>query len=1096
MSGGKKETSPFISASVIAFILAGAAAVIYQPALESTRPGAADLKGLEARGEERVQARLWQDPFMAVTDHKNGEKNDGSKLTVDLQPGVFVRLEAQNDRAGGHHQIKKLDLSSGDAGKVKVMMVMTKGGPYAEDHEARLRDRNAVLSALGVACFVPNDPEHIGYFKWPPASAPKTNPNGNSQDVAKHLKFVPYEWFDHRKLRKCGEPIDSIGRVFVLWFQEEDLGEQPLTALNEVWKQIVSANKKAKPSLVILGPRSSSGLRAMVEDVLGKSGSPNATLFADIHDGLNLWSPWATVDDELLVYGLSEENEKDKKECVPHETGESEEWASKCVKEIFKRKNVNLFRTIPSDHKLVEALLKELRNRGKIKDLPDLNSKDDAHKKGKIAIVSEWDTFYGRSFPLEFRRTICSQAKQNEKGPKCNGSMNALGHFVEHPEDDEKSGVFRYSYLRGLDGKVPGRDQAQTGNKGKDKEAPTAKEAIRSIGLGEMERPVGESQLDYTRRLANVIRERDEEQKAKCGRWKRFIHECGGIEAIGVTGSDVYDKLLILQALRQRLPDKVFFTTDLDDRYVDPEQIKWTRSLIVASHFGLRLERQIQRDIPPFRDSYQTSAFYGVLRALMLLHFHCGQELKAPCDPSVLESSLERYPGNDPENPVLPYNPEVPVRLYEIGNKEPVAIGLYWGQIDPARENTLLHEYLKPPFGWADLALFFSYLVVGGTLAIGLLCLTTTLYSRVKKWIEKDFNFKEGALVLGVPIGVVTLVCWILLKQGASGEPVVALTHGISIWPTEIIRLSVVLMTCYVLWFARNRVKHPFKYPNDKILETNDEILKAMVTRLSGTPTGTPSESKRVNPRKIWKDYLDEGKLGVRVWSIAALFFIFGMMLLWEIDGEFPGSPCRGYFACSADRFIVLLSSICLLTLIAFVFHVTRVSRRMIEQLNKGDTDWWPGAQDTKVPNYRLKAESDWWDVRFVAGHTASIASLVYFPFIAVFLMIFARNPIFDAWHYSPGLVILFALSSSMCLISAFLLRRVAEKSRQRALGNLRGYLEAVIGRDENLEKFIRYRIEEVESIKDGAYASFLARPEIRALGLLAATFLHIYLTP
>ena len=37
-----------------------------------------------------------------------------------------------------------------------------------------------------------------------------------------------------------------------------------------------------------------------------------------------------------------------------------------------------------------------------------------------------------------------------------------------------------------------------------------------------------------------------------------------GIEAVGVLGSDVYDKLLVLQALRPLLPNAWFFTTDLD----------------------------------------------------------------------------------------------------------------------------------------------------------------------------------------------------------------------------------------------------------------------------------------------------------------------------------------------------------------------------------------------------------------------------------------------------------------------------------------------------------------------------------------------------
>lgn len=276
--------------------------------------------------------------------------------------------------------------------------------------------------------------------------------------------------------------------------------------------------------------------------------------------------------------------------------------------------------------------------------------------------------------------------------------MKALEHFVNHPDQDEMSGIFRFTYLQGLDGKVSGRDHEQTSSKGKDKEAPLLKDSIRSIELSEMERPIGESQLDYMRRLASTIREMDKREMDKCSWRDKLFAKCWGIETIGVTGSDVYDKLLVLQALHQSLPEKVFFTTDLDARYTEPEQIEWTRNLIVASHFGLQLEEHIQRDIPPFRDSYQTSAFYTVLRALEILH--CRGEAQDPCNENKLENTLSpKIMVNQKEEP-LTYDPTVPVRLFEIGNKKPVAIGLFLDptlkkQDNPETTTISLHE--SPP---------------------------------------------------------------------------------------------------------------------------------------------------------------------------------------------------------------------------------------------------------------------------------------------------------------------------------------------------------------------------------------------------------------
>ena len=81
------------------------------------------------------------------------------------------------------------------------------------------------------------------------------------------------------------------------------------------------------------------------------------------------------------------------------------------------------------------------------------------------------------------------------------------------------------------------------------------------------------------------------------------------------SGSDVYDKLLILRALRPQFPNALFFTTDLDAQLLHPADFRWTRNLIVASSFGLDLNRKLPGKIPPFRGNYQTSIFLSTLLA-------------------------------------------------------------------------------------------------------------------------------------------------------------------------------------------------------------------------------------------------------------------------------------------------------------------------------------------------------------------------------------------------------------------------------------------------------------------------------------------------
>ena len=89
----------------------------------------------------------------------------------------------------------------------------------------------------------------------------------------------------------------------------------------------------------------------------------------------------------------------------------------------------------------------------------------------------------------------------------------------------------------------------------------------------------GQAQFDYLSRLGEQLATLEEQLSAKGEH----------IKAIGVVGSDVYDTLLILQALRHRFPNVLFFTTGLDARFWHPRELSWSRNLIVTSGYGLML---------------------------------------------------------------------------------------------------------------------------------------------------------------------------------------------------------------------------------------------------------------------------------------------------------------------------------------------------------------------------------------------------------------------------------------------------------------------------------------------------------------------------
>lgn len=189
-------------------------------------------------------------------------------------------------------------------------------------------------------------------------------------------------------------------------------------------------------------------------------------------------------------------------------------------------------------------------------------------------------------------------------------------------------------------------------------------------------------------------------------------------------------------------------------------------------------------------------------------------------------------------------------------------------------------------------------------------------------------------------------------------------------------------------------------------LRIGGRVNSAQYQRRRQSISGSP-RTKKIDPKRLWQTYLDVGNFRARMIrgaSIVALFLPLGVMFMIGIDQELPPAPSRGPSAYWANLIVTLLSAFCLLFLIAFLFDTFRLSRLMIEQLNLRDADRRLKKQNpmkTRVSQYRLKAESEWWDVRFAAEHTDSITYLFYFPIVALFLMILARNPIFDAWYYS-----------------------------------------------------------------------------------------------
>ena len=441
--------------------------------------------------------------------------------------------------------------------------------------------------------------------------------------------LMPYEWFEKIKAGKEQH-------LLLLWLDEDAFGQQPLVKLNVLFSSLGTDASRVK----LIGPYGSTVLKAMVKEA---NRQQTKSLHFKALQKVDVLSATATATDANLAeggVGTSILNGKSGFHSFYRSISTDDKLMDLIIGELSKR---ILFSTkhaefidesssgisTPDHHTLLPVI-----GDSNVRSLKTLQRHMD-NTDYTIAIISEWDSLYGRSLPQAFGRAACNAMKKykmqfdgknknyrevvakvqkissdiTEPVLKNSTSENSV---VLRPENkpvdmtctDSEVHVFdskyikRFSYMRGIDGVLASPNVNQTVHHKRKADA----EVNKNVSAAVVEQPEGRSQKDYLRRLAGQIYQADQDLRVKGKR---------GIRAIGVLGSDIYDKLLILQALRQRFSNAVFFTTDLDAILLHPNQFKWTRNLVVASAYGLHLGKD-QENIPPFRDSYQTSVFHAV----------------------------------------------------------------------------------------------------------------------------------------------------------------------------------------------------------------------------------------------------------------------------------------------------------------------------------------------------------------------------------------------------------------------------------------------------------------------------------------------------
>ena len=637
-------------------------------------------------------------------------------------------------------------------------------------------------------------------------------------------------------------------------------------------------------------------------------------------------------------------------------------------------------RAIGTDKLLTDALLYELTLRGV------------DPQKDHIVLLSEWDTLYGRTLPFTFSKSFEESIEKSikKRSEKSSGKSLKDRSYIEIAQKN----LHRFSYLRGIDGKIPSGSRSNISN------AASLNGEKQDKKDQALEKPVGQNQLDYIRRLAVRLKHLDKQLKHKDGY---------GVKAIGVLGSDVYDKLLLLQALHAEFQRVIFFTTDLDARLLSSDELEWTRNLVIASNFGLQLNQLLQKNIPPFRDNYQTSMFFSTLIAM--------NSSKACCNQNIIDAWLSKP------------------RVFEVGKNGAVDLSQDKDNVqkkclmylsDPSESDWFALKSIHPQPADKNLNIrTIGFICAGTALAILLIILYVLFYKDYYRL--KEFSIRPALCFVGATILGCLVLGYIIYTNLDCGEPF-SLFEGVSIWPSEFLRFLTGMLAFYCLYTSSGKLKQK-NSEVDEFLESVQVIANEKKFIINGC-----KDDEKSDALSLWKTYCRHCTSKNRLYRTLLLSFIYFLIcgIIIYAFGE-PFIPYRGKISFIVDKCIMLPVAFLLILLIFRVIEVTNLSIWLSRCLSRKNTTW-PLDITQRVGGARygeLQSSNYWIDIKVITKHSEAVLRLIYAPFLIIFLLLIARSCWFDNWGMPIGSMIVILLSLIYAVCCAVILKHEAEKTKQ-----------------------------------------------------------------
>lgn len=1104
---------------------------------------------------EKPYARPWQDPFEPYFEKTNLDGNENPLSHSQVEESLKERFredfrkQLQSMPKNGESEMPKKE-------PLLLVGVMVPGGPFEDRTERRQRIRVALASAMAAGGYAPVDSEHLG-------SLPLHLEDKNQATDPRPCK-IPYEWFEalSKEERRWISPPSAYQNILVFWISDDHFSEQPLDYLRQLRETVESTltdqpkieerrsiSLESKSDLLKWSFRASA--KTPSESFRHESEEESKAPKEFENAEFRIFGPWSSTTLKKLLAEADKIQGED-----PLETALSDLIICKTVYTFLKsimeeggvikksRKNVlassklvfyNVFSTAPpyflleSDSSCdfntgldeIRKKLSFLQNENKTRvfqlsflqnekktcvfhypTCPDSDlakaMKDELERRGvdpkkdSIALIAENDTIYGRSLPKTFRREFLA------------GDLGLQN-------------IKRFTYLRGLDGKVPreGAKSDSASPAGGNSYGVNSRTSIESrfMPTRKTNRPEGNNQFDY------IIRLGDEMRRMERSGVKRF-------KAIGILGSDIYDKLLLHQTLKPLFPNAIFFTTDLDASFSHPQELEWTKNLLVASSHGFTLDERYQLGTAPFRFSYQTALFQAVLGATT---FEKVDE----------ENKSNATNGTDTPRPDGALLSTSPPRLFEIGWYQPYDISTYGesgNKIHPARSQfdfgvawLYLWQFLLPLvfFGIALFVLNWHrkiFLLIGKAWGGVKWFFTSPMKAEKETEISRQPDVVARFLIRIIVAEIFVFVgfgIWDVVTDifSEKGEPWYW-GAGISAWPSMLFRLAALISSLIVFSRAIKRVRMMADNLCDRFqlsIGVDKKEKKSLSSFLQYCNTNQDGSDQNTYSRvyKTFKDLFspDEdkkkqtGKIDITIselWDqqirnipVDAVFDALIGTLLWLIilalltmegNGTLAFRSVASYWTGSIVWALAWMATV---TLVLTTFLITRSCHHFIKKMTQGTILWTQEGPDGKVTdqfgrrwNVDGRDISNLVDVYFIETWTSKISNLVLYPIASIVFLFVAESAYFDYYGYNPYRYVILLFVGLLVFAPAFQLRSAARRLRKQKIDRAKAHLAS--GRctqsDVKYRRRIESAIEETENLKGGAFEPFLEHPFMQAI--------------